>query len=171
MKIKFMFLAALMSMTALGTLAPALNVSAASRTYKVLSVIDGDTIKINYNGKVTSVRLIGVDSPEVTSRANTKAGCYASQARTYLSRRLLGKYVSLVSDSLSGDRDWYNRLLRYVYLGGEDINHTLVANGYAREYKFYYNSYRRRNSYLSAQASAKRSGRGLWNTRVCPMNK
>jgi len=27
-------------------------------------VIDGDTIKISYNGKEKSVRLIGVDTPE-----------------------------------------------------------------------------------------------------------
>ena len=32
--------------------------------YKVIRVIDGDTVKINYNGKATKVRLIGVDTPE-----------------------------------------------------------------------------------------------------------
>ena len=32
--------------------------------YKVVRVIDGDTVKIDYNGKATNVRLIGVDTPE-----------------------------------------------------------------------------------------------------------
>ena len=33
-------------------------------SYKVLKVVDGDTIKIDYKGKTESVRLIGVDTPE-----------------------------------------------------------------------------------------------------------
>lgn len=37
----------------------------------VLRVIDGDTIKVNLQGKPESVRLIGIDTPE--SRKNGKA--------------------------------------------------------------------------------------------------
>ena len=141
------------------------------KTYKVLSVIDGDTIKINYNGKTTPVRLIGVDAPETSSKATTKTGCYAAQSKAYLTRRLSGKYVTLKSDPLSGDKDYYGRLLRYVYLGSEEIDRTLVLNGYAREYKFWLNNYTRRSSYLSAQSSAKSARRGLWNLNICKMNK
>lgn len=143
----------------------------AASTYKVLSVVDGDTIRVNYNGRVTYVRLIGVDAPETSSRANTKKGCYATQAKNYLARRLTGKYVSLKYDYLSGDKDYYGRLLRYVYLGNEDIDRTLVLNGYGREYKFWSNNYTQRSSYLSAQASAKNARRGLWNLNVCSMNR
>ena len=32
--------------------------------YKVLDVVDGDTVKIQYDGKPTTFRLIGVDTPE-----------------------------------------------------------------------------------------------------------
>ena len=38
---------------------------------KVLRVIDGDTLKVNYQGNEESVRLIGIDAPE--SRPNKKA--------------------------------------------------------------------------------------------------
>jgi micrococcal nuclease len=38
---------------------------------KVISVVDGDTLKVNYKGKEESVRLIGIDAPE--SRPNEKA--------------------------------------------------------------------------------------------------
>lgn len=145
--------------------------SAQAASYRVTSVIDGDTIKVNYNGKITTVRLIGVDAPEITSKATTKKGCYATQAKNYLTNRLLGKYVTLKSDALSGDKDYYGRLLRYVYLGNEEIDRTLVANGYAREYKFWLNNYSRRSSYLSAQAAAQRARKGLWNLNVCSMNQ
>jgi endonuclease YncB( thermonuclease family) len=32
--------------------------------YPVLKVVDGDTVKIDYEGKENTVRLIGVDTPE-----------------------------------------------------------------------------------------------------------
>lgn len=38
---------------------------------KVLRVVDGDTLKVSYQGKQESVRLIGIDAPE--SRRNKKA--------------------------------------------------------------------------------------------------
>jgi len=37
----------------------------------VIRVIDGDTLKINYEGQVESIRLIGIDTPE--SAVNPKA--------------------------------------------------------------------------------------------------
>ncbi len=37
----------------------------------VIRVIDGDTLKINYQDKEQSIRLIGIDTPE--SKANKKA--------------------------------------------------------------------------------------------------
>jgi micrococcal nuclease len=38
---------------------------------KVLRLVDGDTLKVNYKGKEETVRLIGIDAPE--SRPNKKA--------------------------------------------------------------------------------------------------
>ena len=144
----------------------------AATVYRVISVIDGDTIKVNYNGKATNVRLIGIDAPETSSRANTKKGCYASQAKTYLARRLTGRYVRLTTDYMTGNKDYYGRLLRYVNLGLEDINHTMVYGGYAREYKFWSNNnYWKRSIYLNAQNRAKSARRGLWNLRTCSMNR
>ena len=43
----------------------------AQETVKILRVVDGDTLKINYKGKQESIRLIGIDAPE--SRVNPKA--------------------------------------------------------------------------------------------------
>lgn len=37
---------------------------------RVLRVVDGNTLKVNYKGKEESVRLIGIDAPE--SRPNKK---------------------------------------------------------------------------------------------------
>ena len=40
-------------------------------TTTVTKIVDGDTIKINYDGQEEGVRLIGIDTPE--SKANKKA--------------------------------------------------------------------------------------------------
>ncbi len=42
----------------------------AQQTTTVTRVVDGDTLKIRYWGKVESIRLIGIDTPE--SRVNKK---------------------------------------------------------------------------------------------------
>jgi micrococcal nuclease len=43
----------------------------AQETAKILRVVDGDTLKINYKEKQESIRLIGIDAPE--SRVNPRA--------------------------------------------------------------------------------------------------
>lgn len=144
-------------------------VSAAS--YRVTKVVDGDTISVRMGKNDVLVRLIGVDAPELSSRSNTKKGCFAAQAKDYLSRKLLGKNVTLNGDYLSGDKDYYGRLLRYVYLNGEDISRTLVLNGYARQYKYWNNDYMNRYSYTLLESVARATWRGLWNPWTCPVNR
>ena len=144
-------------------------VSAAS--YRVTKVVDGDTIAVRMGKNDVSVRLIGVDAPELSSRSNTKKGCFAAQSKDYLSRKLLGKYVTLSGDYLSCDKDYYGRLLRYVYLNGEDISRTLVLNGYARQYKYWNNDYMNRYSYTLLETAARATWRGLWNHWTCPVNR
>lgn len=93
----------------------------------VLRVIDGDTIKINIQGKPESVRLIGIDTPE--SKANAKAmrdcnrsgqdvAAIVSQGRVAAaytrSRVKKGDTVRIETDVQQ--RDKYRRILAYVWL-------------------------------------------------------
>ncbi|MEM7816998.1 MAG: thermonuclease family protein, partial [Candidatus Aenigmatarchaeota archaeon] len=74
--------------------------------YKVVSeVVDGDTFKID--GK--SVRLIGIDAPEIGEP------CYLD-AKEKLKELIKDKIVRLEKDFK--ERDEYGRLLRYVYIDG-----------------------------------------------------
>ena len=63
---------------------------AADRTYKVIRVVDGDTVKIDYNGKATNVRLIGVDTPE-TVHPNKPVEAYGKEASNFTKNLLLGR--------------------------------------------------------------------------------
>ena len=85
----------------------------------VARVIDGDTVELG-NGE--TVRLVGIDTPEVGE-------CGFEAASADLSRLVLGKSVQLArSDE---DRDGYGRLLRYVDVAGTDAGLRLIENGRA----------------------------------------
>lgn len=56
--------------------------SISTKLYKVIRVVDGDTIVIDYNGAEEKVRLIGVDTPESVhpdEEKNTEFGEKASE--------------------------------------------------------------------------------------------
>lgn len=137
--------------------------------FDVISVVDGDTIKINYGGTTTSVRLIGVNTPE-TVDPRTTVECFGKEASSYLTSLLSGKRVTIEADPTQTDRDKYNRLLRYVYLDGEDVGYQIIANGYG--YEFTYNvPYQKQSAYKSAQTAASSTGKGLWSENTCNGSK
>ena len=89
------------------------------RTFLVTGVVDGDTLELG-NGE--SVRLVGIDTPEVGE-------CGYDRATAALASLVSGQQVRLVrSDE---DRDHYGRLLRYVDLGGIDAGLRQIRNGLA----------------------------------------
>jgi endonuclease YncB( thermonuclease family) len=53
------------------------KVSSLSGTlYDVISVADGDTIKVWYNGSKQSVRILGIDTPEKFTTRTGQVECY-----------------------------------------------------------------------------------------------
>ncbi len=97
-------------------------------TVLVVSVIDGDTIDVEFpSGEILRVRYIGVDTAE---RSET---CYRP-ARLLNAGLLDGQTVTLVRDRSETDR--YGRLLRYVYAGDLFVNAELVRQGYAEAVDF-----------------------------------
>lgn len=99
--------------------------------YEVVSVTDGDTFEINYNGTKTKVRLIGVDTPESVHPNSKKNNEYGEEASKYTKSLLEGKTVKLEFDV--SPKDKYGRLLAYVYLeDGEMLNEKLLKEGYAQ---------------------------------------
>lgn len=134
-------------------------------SFQVTRVVDGDTIKINYYGQETSVRLIGINTPEtVDPRKNVE--CFGKEASNFLTNKLTGKTIQLEVDPSQTDRDKYNRLLRYVYLDNEDIGLTIIQKGYGYEYT-YNIPYAKQSEYKAAEKQAESTGQGLWATNAC----
>lgn len=129
--------------------------------YPVSNFIDGDTIAVNMNGSVETIRFIGVDTPE-THKPNTPVQCYGEAAAAYTKRLIGGHKVRLQADSLDTNRDRYGRLLRYVYLpDGTLVDESLIANGYGFAYTDF--PFEKSMVFRTDEQNAKVAGRGLWS--------
>jgi len=93
-----------------------------STTVFISEVIDGDTVKLS-TGEY--VRLLGINAPE-------RGQPYHEKSTNRLRQLVKGKAVILEKDV--DDRDQYGRLLRYIFLNGENINVKLVKEGLATVY-------------------------------------
>lgn len=133
---------------------------------QVIRVVDGDTIIVALNRKPETIRLLGINTPE-TVAPNKPVQCYGPEASERTKELLTNQIVRLETDPSQDNRDKYNRLLRYVFLENENINETLVREGYAREYTFNKkNLYLYQTEFRDAQKIAKKNKLGLWN--ACP---
>jgi micrococcal nuclease len=102
---------------------------AVSQEYRVVQVLDGDTIVVQRGSYRDTIRLLGVDTPE-THHPTKPVQCYGPEASAYTTRRLFGRLVQLEDDVER--HDVYGRRLAYVYLHGLNFEHELLRKGYAR---------------------------------------
>ena len=123
--------------------------------FKVIKVIDGDTIKLE-NGEV--VRYIGIDTPE-TVHPSEPVQCFGKEASGKNKELVEGKLVKLEKDIT--DRDKYGRLLRYVWVDDLFVNDELVRQGYAYAYT-YPPDVKYTEQFVQAQKEARENNRGLW---------
>ena len=127
--------------------------------FKVVRVIDGDTIEIEGGEKV---RYIGMDAPETVDPVKP-VQCFGPEASAENKKLVEGKIVLLEKDT--SERDRYGRLLRYVYVGNVFIDLDLVRDGFARvltmapdvEYE---------RQFVAAEQQAQQTKKGLWS--ACP---
>ena len=143
--------------------------------HTIVDVVDGDTIDVMVDDMVQSVRLIGINTPEIANLYRFEDECFGPEAKERLEYMLQEHdSVFLVSDASQGDVDIYGRLLRYVYVYQEEewvnVNFSLVYDGYAYEYTHYQNPdpYQLRPHFRLAEYYARHWVRGLWGACHCP---
>lgn len=113
----------------------------------VLSVTDGDTIKVQLSSGPIAVRMQSIDAPE-------KDQPWGTEARAALASRLDRRQVDLEVEA----QDRYDRLVAMVFLGGENINAWMVSEGNAWAYR----DYLKDASYCHSEADARSRRLGLW---------
>jgi Micrococcal nuclease (thermonuclease) homologs len=148
-----------------------------NRTVEILEVVDGDTVDIAFqNGSTDTVRLLGIDTPEVDTSVNpaefegvpnTAAGreClseYADQASASVTERLQDETVTLQFDSAADRRGSFGRLLGYILANGTNLNYDLVSTGLARVFD---SSFGQSDRFYTAESTAQQDQTGLWECR------
>ncbi len=130
---------------------------------RVLEVTDGDTIVVEIDGREERVRYIGVNTPE-THHPTIGADWMGYEAAHFNAAFVhVGDTVLLESDV--ADRDIYGRLLRYVWVTGENgerimVNAELLRAGMAQTST--YDERRYLTYFLALERAAQEANLGRW---------
>ena len=122
---------------------------------KVVSITDGDTFKVLRKGKVETIRIACIDSPEMSEDP------WGQKAKDALTGMLkIGSKVKLMVH----DIDRYGRTVAEDNKGrGRNIGLALVKKGYAEVYDEY--AYQcEKDKLIKFERKAQRKGRGMWPT-------
>jgi micrococcal nuclease len=132
----------------------------------VIRVVDGDTIQVSIDDTTYRVRLIGINTPEST----TKKEPYGKEASDFTKSQLEGKIVYLEKDV--SDTDRFGRSLRYVWLEpptelseteirDKMFNAVLAVGGYAQQ-ATYPPDVKYVDYFKKFAAEARSENKGLW---------
>lgn len=127
---------------------------------EVTSVIDGDTIRILYEGEETSVRYLLVDTPE-TNHPRFGEQPLGKEA-TEENRQLLESGDVTIELDEGDHYDDYGRLLAYLFVDGESVQEHLLEAGLARVAYVFPPNTRYLDEFENAEQLAKESGTGVW---------
>ena len=149
---------------------------------RLLKVVDGDTIKVELDGRTESVRLACLDTEESWPGGNkpvTEAGRQASAwAKSWFGADAEGQPTAEVSLDLEFDtadppslalvrhRDNYGRLLAYAWRGTEHYNLAAVSVGWSPYFVKYGRSRTHHGAFLRAEARAQAQGIGVWDPGI-----
>lgn len=134
----------------------------AKEVVKFSKCVDGDTIKIELDGEIKTVRMLAIDTPE--SVHPTKGiEYYGKEASNYTCEMVTNaKKIELEYDNNSNKEDKYNRLLVWVFVDGELLQDLLIKGGYA-EVAYLYGDYKYTSLLQDHQAVAEVQKIGIWD--------
>ncbi|MCY8389858.1 endonuclease YokF [Bacillus inaquosorum] len=123
--------------------------------------VDGDTIKVSYNGNVDTVRYLLVDTPE-TKKPDSCVQPYGEDASKRNKELVNSGKLQLEFDK--GDRrDKYGRLLAYVYVDGKSVQETLLKEGLARVAYVYEPNTKYIDQFKKDEQEAKSEKLSIWS--------
>lgn len=131
--------------------------------FLVVKVDDGDTIVVSKNNHPTTIRFVGIDTPEVSGPYRQQA-CWGPEASQATHKLLDSQSVYLQIDNPKNLIDKYGRELRYVYRASDHlfVSQYLVEQGFAREYSYKNITHLYQTEFRASQNQAKSHNLGLW---------
>jgi len=130
----------------------------------VVRVADGDTFTINAGGANQTIRLLGIDAPEIAHGA-TPGGCGGELAAKTLKAELpVGTVVTVTTSAISDQIDRYGRVLGYAGAGAiADLGLWMIQSGMAEAWVPAGEPYPERwHAYTAAQQLAQHAKLGAW---------
>jgi endonuclease YncB( thermonuclease family) len=127
------------------------------QTGKVVSIVDGYTVKVLIDGLVYTVRYLGIELPEHEG--------YAEQASVLNGKLVYSKEIDLIADKQ--EKDQLGRLLRYVTVDGMLVNLELVQQGLATTQNTE-PLFACAEVFKQAEQSARDAQRGYWKIAPAP---
>ena len=127
--------------------------------FKVTRVTDGDTIKVTNNGTKSTIRLVGIDAPELSKKKNEPGQPYSKKSTKHLASLVLNKTVEIKSYG----QDRYGRTLGVVFVDGMNVNLEMVKQGLAEVYRGRSVKGLDNKPYLKAEAEARESKLNMWS--------
>ena len=120
-----------------------------SNTGKIVKIIDGDTYDILLNGKLTRIRMYGVDAPE-------KGMDFYKVSKNYLGKLCQEKEIRVECVS----KDKYGRLIARSFLpNGNELGKEMIKAGLAWHFKKYSGDV----DLASSEETARSQRMGLWS--------
>lgn len=116
---------------------------------KISEVYDGDTVAASCEDGKLTVRIFGIDAPELGQKP------WGKHSRDLL-RNLIPRSPLKLEVT---DRDRYGRVVARLYQGNQDVGLELVRQGGA----VVYTQYNKSRTYRLAQGEAKRAELGVWS--------
>lgn len=128
---------------------------------ELVKVIDGDTIKIIFEGKEQNVRYLLIDTPE-TNHPRLGKQPFGEEAKVRNKELIENGKLEIEFDV--GERfDKYDRLLAYIYVDGKSVQKILLSEGLARVAYVYPPNTRHLDPYEKSQVVAKEKKIGIWS--------
>ena len=119
-------------------------------TGTVVSIFDGDTIKVLHDGKEELVRLYGIDAPEKDQDAGL-------QAKDLIRALVTGRKIEINPI----DVDSYGRTVGLVSIDGILVNELMIQNGYAWVYR-HFCRIQSCSDWVKLEREARKHKKGMW---------
>ncbi len=126
--------------------------------FKVVGVYDGDTIKIIENGKEITIRLVGIDAPEISHKQDLPGQPFCLKAKEYLSALVAEKTVRI---KFYG-KDASGKSLGEIFAEKVNINIEMIRAGLAEVYRGPPARHLDIGTYREAEIKARESVKGIW---------
>lgn len=128
---------------------------------ELVKTIDGDTIRVMYEGEERKLRYLLIDTPELNHKQQGKQP-FAEEAMKRNDELLKSGNLEIEFD-IGEKEDKYDRLLAYVYIDGESVQEKLIEEGLARVAYIYPPNTKHLDPYKAAEEKAQQAGVGIWS--------